>query len=443
MEASTYSVVSRGNALEGFEPDTVKRSLTARFGMSPETAAKLLGGRRLVLKKGLDEDTARRYGQALRRAGLDAVLTRTSSRDQAPPASPAAVEPAGRAAPLSGAEERGREAVRVPDPDGTTRRISFGFLGTGWDYFKIWLVNTILSILTLGVYSAWAKVRRKRYLYGSTRLQGSGFEYLADPVKILKGRVLVVCFFILYSLLDQFLPILAGVLSLGIVVLLPWVVVKSLSFNARNSAYRNIRFAFNGSYMGAAKAYILWPILVPFTLGILFPYVYYRQKAFVVENHSYGTTPFSFDATAGDYYRIFLTGLIPLGLGLVLAVLLAFLFRPLSLVALAVLYLYLLAFFSVKTTNLMYSSARLDLHRFSADLEIKGYGLIILTNTLATVLTLGLFHPWALIRTLRYKVQHLTLAAAGSLDGFIAAEQKQVSAIGEEAGDFLDIDVGL
>jgi len=327
--------------------------------------------------------------------------------------------------------------------DESTRRIPFGFLGTGWDYFKIWLVNTILSILTLGIYSAWAKVRRKRYLYGSTRLQGSGFEYLADPVKILKGRALVVCFFILYSLLDQFLPFLAGALSLGIVVLLPWVVVKSLSFNARNSAYRNIRFGFNGSYMGAAKAYILWPILVPFTLGILFPYVFYRQKAFIVENHTYGTTPFSFDATAGDYYRIFLTGLIPLGIGLGLAVLLAFLFRPLSLVALAGLYFYLFAFFSVKTTNLMYGSARLDLHRFSADLEIKGYGLIVLTNTLATVLTLGLFHPWALIRTLRYKVRHLTLIAAGSLDGFIAAEQKQVSAIGEEAGDFLDIDVGL
>ncbi|MCF8062858.1 MAG: DUF898 domain-containing protein [Deltaproteobacteria bacterium] len=440
MEESTYSVVSRGIVLEGFDPDTVKRSLVAQLGMSPETAGKLLSGRRLVLKKGLDEATARRFGQALRRSGLDAVLTRTPSRVKAsaPPASPGAAEPAGPAAPLPGAEDRGG-----PAPDESTRRIAFGFLGTGWEYFKIWLVNTILSILTLGVYSAWAKVRRKRYLYGSTRLQGSGFEYLADPVKILKGRALVVCFFILYSLLDQFLPILAGVLSLGIVVLLPWVVVKSLSFNARNSAYRNIRFGFNGSYMGAAKAYILWPILVPFTLGILFPYVFYRQKEFIVENHTYGTTPFSFDATAGDYYRIFLTGLVPLGIGLVLAVLLAFLFRPLSFVALAVLYLYMFAFFSVKTTNLMYSSARLDLHRFSADLEIKGYGLIILTNTLATVLTLGLFHPWALIRTLRYKVRHLTLIAAGSLDGFIAAEQKQVSAIGEEAGDFLDIDVGL
>jgi uncharacterized membrane protein YjgN (DUF898 family) len=437
MDAPTYSVVSRGNALEGYEPVTVERTLVSRFGLSPEAAAKLLGGRRLVLKKGLDEATARRYGQALRRAGLDAVLARTPSRARAAPPA-ASPEPGGPAAPLPGAEDRGG-----PAPDESTRRIPFEFLGTGWDYFKIWLVNTILSILTLGVYSAWAKVRRKRYLYGSTRLQGSGFEYLADPVKILKGRALVVGVFILYSLLEQLLPILAGILGLGIVLVLPWVVAKSLSFNARNSAFRNIRFGFNGSYMGAAKAYILWPILVPFTLGILFPYVFYRQKAFIVENHTYGTTPFSFDATAGDYYRIFLTGLIPIGVGLVLAVLLTFLFLPLSLLALAVLYLYLLAFFSVKTTNLMYSSARLGVHRFSADLEIKGYGLIILTNTLATVLTLGLFHPWALIRTLRYKVQHLAMVAAGSLDGFIADEQKQVSAIGEEAGDFLDIDVGL
>jgi uncharacterized membrane protein YjgN (DUF898 family) len=431
MEA-TYSVVSRGTALEGFEPDAVKRSLIGHVGLSPETAARLLGGRRLVLKKGLDEPAARRFAQTLRRAGLDTVLVRTGTRTEATPPSPPI--PPGEAA---GAEERDR------DTGPAVRRISFEFLGTGWEYFKIWLVNTILTILTLGVYSAWAKVRRKRYLYGSTRLQKAGFEYLADPVKILKGRALVACAFIVYSVLEQLVPFLAGILALGFIAILPWVVVKSLSFNARNSALRNIRFGFNGTYMGAAKAYILWPVLVPFTLGILFPYVYYRQKSFVVENHTYGTTPFSFDAAAGDYYRIFLTGIIPLGIGIVLLVLLAMLFQPLSLVAAAALYFYMFAFFSVKTTNLLFSSTRLDAHRFSADLEVTGYGIIVLTNTLATVLTLGLFHPWALIRAIRYKVGHLTLVAAGSLDGFIAAERKQVSALGEEAGEFLDIDVGL
>jgi len=57
-----------------------------------------------------------------------------------------------------------------PSTAGSGNRISFRFHGSGSEYFRIWLVNSILSLLTLGVYSAWAKVRRKRYFYGNTRL---------------------------------------------------------------------------------------------------------------------------------------------------------------------------------------------------------------------------------------------------------------------------------
>lgn len=45
----------------------------------------------------------------------------------------------------------------------------FRFTGNGREYFRIWIVNTLLTILTLGIYSAWAKVRKKRYIYGNGR----------------------------------------------------------------------------------------------------------------------------------------------------------------------------------------------------------------------------------------------------------------------------------
>ena len=50
--------------------------------------------------------------------------------------------------------------------------ISFQFKGRAGEYFRIWIVNTLLSVVTLGVYSAWAKVKRLRYFYGSTFLDG-------------------------------------------------------------------------------------------------------------------------------------------------------------------------------------------------------------------------------------------------------------------------------
>ncbi|MEX1058239.1 MAG: DUF898 family protein, partial [Natronospirillum sp.] len=46
--------------------------------------------------------------------------------------------------------------------------IPVAFNGRGGEYFGIWIVNIALTVLTLGIYSAWAKVRNKRYFYGNT-----------------------------------------------------------------------------------------------------------------------------------------------------------------------------------------------------------------------------------------------------------------------------------
>jgi uncharacterized membrane protein YjgN (DUF898 family) len=189
--------------------------------------------------------------------------------------------------------------------------------------------------------------------------------------------------------------------------------------------------------------YILWPVLAVFTLGLLFPYVYFRQKKFVVENSSYGTTQFEFTATAGEYYSIWISALIPVVLGFLVYVLLSLIFPPASILLFLVMYLYLMAYFSVKTTNLLYNSSRLGPHRLDADLDVKQYFVIVAINTLAVVFTLGMLHPWAKVRTTRYKAEHLSLSVSGNLDSFVAQEQKEVSALGEEMADFLDFDFGL
>jgi len=44
----------------------------------------------------------------------------------------------------------------------TSRSLAVEFKGDGWEYFKIWLVNVLLTMTTLGIYSARAKVKTKR-----------------------------------------------------------------------------------------------------------------------------------------------------------------------------------------------------------------------------------------------------------------------------------------
>lgn len=426
MAEIRYNIVFRGKIMDGYEPDIVKRNLVRLFSISEEKAGRILTLKRFVLKKDLDEQTAGKYAEVLKKAGLQIF------QEPQPSETPLIREPEDeRKSAYAGAVEK--------KPD----KIPFEFRGSGSEYFRIWLVNILLSIITMGIYSAWAKVRKNLYLYGNTRIGGASFEYLAKPSRILKGRLIVAGFFLLQGVLSKIFPIAGAVLSIIFVIALPWLVVRSLAFNARNSSLRNIRFTFNGSYKEAAKAYLLWPMVAMLTLGFLFPYAYFRQRKFMVENSGYGATGFKFNATHRDYGRIFFGLLVPVLLGGLLISGSFFLFPPMFILVALALYLYIFSCVSVKTGNLLYNSSSLAGHRFEADMKLKDYFVLVLTNSLATAVTFGLFYPWAKVRSLRYKVEHLELAPGGDLDGFVAESQKQISAVGFEATDFMDIDFGL
>ena len=83
---------------------------------------------------------------------------------------------------------------------------NFSFTGTADAYFGIWIVNILLTILTLGIYAAWAKVRTNRYFYGHTNVAGANFDYLASPIMILKGYLIAVAIFIIYSAISYLAP---------------------------------------------------------------------------------------------------------------------------------------------------------------------------------------------------------------------------------------------
>jgi uncharacterized membrane protein YjgN (DUF898 family) len=123
----------------------------------------------------------------------------------------------------------------------------FEFTGNAKEYFGIWIVNLFLSIITLGIYTAWAKVRRVRYFYGHTYLDGHNLEYHAKPKSILIGRIIVVGILIVMNILVSIAP-LAGVLVIFYLIALPWVINQAIRFNARVTSYRNVRFNFKGTY---------------------------------------------------------------------------------------------------------------------------------------------------------------------------------------------------
>ena len=334
------------------------------------------------------------------------------------------------------------------------RTLTFDFTGTAGEYFGIWIVNTLLRVLTLGIYSPWAKVRKRRYFYCNTLLDNAPFDYLADPLAILKGWFIAGVFFGLYSLGSQISPLLGSVFMLIFAGVFPWVIVRSRIFNLRNSTLRNIRFSFRHDYQEAYLVFLGWPALSMLTLGILAPVALHRQKRFLVENSSYGTTRFSFDATPQDYYRVFIPLVVTVAVGGALVAVAAVSGKAApgnllpGLMAIPLLLLFFVFYYIVGVwvptaiTNITWNATRLGEFRFRSSLRARELAWIYASNAIAIPLSLGLLAPWATVRLTRYRLERLTLTGAGGLDTAAAADE-QVDATGEELGDMLGFDFGL
>ena len=80
------------------------------------------------------------------------------------------------------------------------------FHGDAREFFRIWIVNTLLTLLSAGLFLAWAKVRKRRYLRGCTEIMGHRFDYRAHPSRILVGNLIVLVFFLGYTLFGVVYP---------------------------------------------------------------------------------------------------------------------------------------------------------------------------------------------------------------------------------------------
>lgn len=357
--------------------------------------------------------------------------------------------------------------AEAPSPPVTHR---FEFRGNAREYFRIWIVNVALGIVTLGIYSAWASVRTRRYFYANTWLAGSPFEYHAQPLPILRGRIIAALLFTCYILAGHATPAVHMIAVALIALLLPWLIVRGMSFRARYSSWRGLRFHFNADYTGAYLWYLVAYLLMIPTLGMIYPWIKQRQQRFTVNQHRFGSAGFAFDSGVGSYYGVFFAcigiGLVALfAMGIVVAIVVGSIaavapqhnldaaMKQHPFVVLALVYvLYLPAYLAIhaynrsRILNLLYNGTQLaGGHRLHSTLGFGELFWIYLSNIVVIVGTLGLATPWAKVRMVRYRAEHLALDARGNLDAFVADTQAQtdVSAFGAEMDGFFDIDIGL
>lgn len=426
-----YQITFAGKILDGFDEAEVRDNIKALFRISDERTASLFTGNTTTLKSGLSHSEAQVYHERLTKAGAQVQISAQPAPAPAPKAETATTPP-----PASPEADQPKTQATGP-----LQETPLEFTGNGREYFGIWIVNILLTIVTLGIYSAWATVRNNQYFYGNTRMDGTSFQYLASPITILKGRLIALAVLVVYVALSKMYVEAAVVFGLAFIPLMPWIMVRSLRFNAINSAYRNIRFDFQGSYGQAFMVAFVWPLLNLLTLLLLTPFVMKKTHEFIANGSRYGTTEFELKASTGEYYRFFGKGLlIAIAFGVAAFLAMRYVDVAVGGIIAATGYVTLFGYFMAGIANLFLSSVHLDSHGFESRLQPLQMIGIYLSNSFLVVITLGLFTPWAKVRMARYRASCTSMLVRGDLNHFVAAEQNRTSALGQELGDAFDVD---
>jgi uncharacterized membrane protein YjgN (DUF898 family) len=223
------------------------------------------------------------------------------------------------------------------------------------------------------------------------------------------------------------------------------------------SAWRGLRFDFPARVREALPLYLGMPLLVVATLGLALPWFIAKHKQFVVSHHAFGTSPLGCVVPVGKVYGIyFRSGLIIAGMTIV-AMLGAGVLSPvvvllpqagwlaflLPVLAIYIAYAFAYAYLQARVTNLVWQSTYGAGVRFSSTLGAIDLAGLYISNLLAIVFTAGLAVPWAVVRTLRYRMENFAMHVAEEVVHEASPELHNISATGQELGEIFNVNFGI
>lgn len=356
------------------------------------------------------------------------------------------------------------------------------FTGSGSEYFRVWVANILLTLLTLGLYSAWAKVRTARYFRNNTELDGHVFDYHGRPAAVFRGRVVALVLLATYSWAFEF----SNAVGLSTIAVLsavgPWLFMRAQQFSLSNTSFRGLRFGFRAR-PGEAYRTVL-PVLVGWlaptvTAGLMIdegwlfwapflaatfavPWMHHRLKVYQRRNTVYGNRSFTFAPAPLRFYGVYAKGLVFVLVGGLLggvAMAAVFAWRHgrrwtatssgLETIIYGTIFgliFYVVAwpYLAARLQQIVWSRTRLGDISFRTEIAAWPLFRLVLKNVLFTALTAGVYWPWAAVALARYRLECVRVESSSPLSALVSdVEARPVSAAGEGAADAFGFDIGL
>jgi uncharacterized membrane protein YjgN (DUF898 family) len=325
---------------------------------------------------------------------------------------------------LQSTEPAVAEGEGSPAPAGW--RYHMAFHGTGGGLFGLILKNVLLTLLTLGVYAAWATTARRKYVWQNVEFHGQRLVYHGTGRELFSGYLKLIAGYVVFlavpALLRRVSPTLGMIVQMAMVVgllgLVPFAVYWSRAYLLSRTTWRGIRFSMEPGAGPFARTFLVGYVLTILTLGLYGPVWLNRLRKVSIERSRFGSRAFRYDGSDSEVWKISIKGML------------------LSVLTLGIYYFWYIAELSrYETQHTYFDGAR-------GRLDVSGVDILKLTllYLFGTTLTLGLAFPWLATYALRFMFERLSFE--GPIDFAAIA---QVEARGNAAGDGLAdvMDLGL
>jgi len=150
--------------------------------------------------------------------------------------------------------------------DSTTQRHGIAayrlrFSGSGGEYFRVWIVNLLLSIVTLGLYTPWARRRTARYFYDHTMIAGSPLEFTAPLRKMVVSFILFALLYVAYKIAAETgQDTVVSLFIIAAALLAPYIWGSAMRFRLASTRWRGLQLQFAARWKDVYVA--SWPIFL-------------------------------------------------------------------------------------------------------------------------------------------------------------------------------------
>ena len=348
----------------------------------------------------------------------------------------------------------------MSDPEITPARVeqhAFHYDGQTGTIYRIWFLNILLNVVTLGIHSFWGRTRLRRYAAANFALAGDRLEYVGTGKELFKGFLTALpVIILLYAPLVALPPEEYPATTLVFIPIAYFIYVglfAAMRYRLSRTLWRGIRGRLTGSAFAYGGVVLATLVLNIVTLGVMIPWSDRRTTGYLMRRVRFGDSQATFTDDAKDLWRIhFITIAIPLLIAVGVGVLIyaagglteegdGAAFIPLTVI---VVFAIARIWYRAALTRYQFNNLHIAGLRFAADQTGGEQAKLLIGNLLIIILTLGLGRPFVMQRDFRFIARHISLHGdVNAAAVHIQQSRETLSSTGEGLDGILGAEAGV